>query len=73
MILLIYIKSLQLLFWLLFLFKNIKLVLQFFLVLIWFQFFEKNDFLFVKFLESDQDFFIKIEVVNKDGFLCWCN
>jgi len=28
---------------------------------------------FVKFLELDKFFFIKIEVVNKDGFLCWCN
>jgi len=26
--------------------------------------------IFVKFLELDQDFFIKIEVINNDGFLC---
>jgi len=34
----------------------------------------KNDailsFFFIKFLESNQEFFIKIEVVNKDGLLC---
>jgi len=29
--------------------------------------------IFVKFLELDQYFFIKIEVVNSDGFLYWCN
>jgi len=28
--------------------------------------------IFVKFLELHQDFFIKIEVVNNDDFLCWC-
>jgi len=27
----------------------------------------------IKFLESDQYFFIKIEVVNKADFLYWCN
>jgi len=29
--------------------------------------------IFVKLLELDQDFSIKIEIVNNDGFLCWCN
>jgi len=28
---------------------------------------------FVKFSESNQDFLIKIEVVNKDDLLCLCN
>jgi len=27
----------------------------------------------VKFFEWNKDFFIKIEVVNKDDLLCWCN
>jgi len=31
------------------------------------------DNFFFKFLELDQDFFIKIEVVNKNDFLCWSN
>jgi len=31
-------------------------------------------FIFVKFLESDQSFFINIEeFVNKDELFCWCN
>jgi len=37
---------------------------------------KKNDVIwlfFVKFSKSDQDFLIKIEVVNKDDLLCLCN
>ena len=30
-------------------------------------------FIFVKFLESNQSFFINIEVVDIDGLLYWCN
>jgi len=38
--------------------------------------FEKNYAiwsLFVKFLELDQGFFVKMKVVNKDDLLYWCN
>jgi len=27
----------------------------------------------LKFLKLDQNFFIKMEVLNKDCLLCWCN
>jgi len=29
--------------------------------------------IFIKFLETDQCFFIKLKVVNKDSLFCWCN
>jgi len=75
MFLLVYIKSLELFFWSLFSLKNIKLVIKIFLVSIW-SWFSKNDVIwsfFVKFLELDQNFFIKIGVVNKEDLFYWCN